>query len=173
MFSWLHRRKYKSQVLAEVMVIILHPDKNLIKFMRYYFPNSFKAIQRGCDERQDVVELATIIANAILVSMIDNFKDERRSAILKELLTWARTPNAIEEFSLQPELNTTSDAFIARLKWAIHYLVKKRYENGLDQYYVDYTYSEIFGALQGEASEERSANRIRLITNDALDQSKI
>jgi hypothetical protein len=166
MLSWFRRRKYRNEVLTEVMAIYLHPDHRFEAFLQHYFPGAFTAIRDGYEREQNKTELAIILAGAVMAATIEALDDDRRERIRDEVIEWAKTPGAIHD--LHSSLQHARDGLAARLKWAIAYTAKLELTHDLDDYYWDYFCNEIYGSLAGKNGEERTADRVSGIFTRAI-----
>jgi hypothetical protein len=164
--SWFQKRKYRSEVIAEMMAICLLPDNRFQVFLTHYFPGAFTAIDEGYKNNQNTTELAIKISGAVIAAMIEGLDAERRDAVQQEVVEWTRIPNAIHD--LQFSVETARDGFAGRVKWAVAYVAKLELNHNLDDYFWDYFCSEVFGALAGKSSEEREADRVKGIIENAF-----
>lgn len=129
MLSWFRRRKYRNDVLAEMMAIHLFPDNRFQAFLAHYFPGAFTAIQNGYKTGQDTTELAMTISGTVLSTMIEGLDETRRRLVREEMIEWASTSGAI--YGSRSAVGSARDGFAGRLKWAIAYAANLDQEKSL------------------------------------------
>lgn len=165
--SWFRRRKYRKEVVTQMMAIHLLPDNRFQAFLQHYFPGSFEAIQDGFQRGQDATELAIVMSGAVMAKTIEALDEERRQRVLEEVVEWAQTPGAMQD--LNGAVETARDGFAGRLRWGIAYVAKLELTHDLDDYFLEYFCTEIFGSLAGKTDEERSADRVGGMLEKLLD----
>lgn len=177
MFTWIDRRKYRNDVLKLIGEIAFDSSAVFLLRIKTSHPGIDNALECGFKENRSKEDLAVNLAGTILAKRIEEMKDTaRRQQLWHDILAWSRSWSSNpDDVPLPITVNGLSkippnvDAEQWKLKWAIRYGCFLFDQKLIGENVYGWFCSELFGALAGKTSQQREAERLSTIIDEAFD----